>query len=321
MMINGTADQLLLWEGGIIAGDPERGTSVSVPDTVAFWVTHNGADVVPEIVNLPDSPEDDSNSTVSTETHANGLQGTEVMLYPIDGGGHTEPSPQERYAPVVEGQLGPQNHDIETVVEAWNFLKRHGLDGPVIPPSPATDGFLSPSVDAAATGGNGDGWEFDSERALVNGSGSAWNFNGNDDRHLYESYGISVPVGEDVTGIEVRLDWGVHNTMGTSQTCAELSWDGGTSWTAQQCDTALTSSENVSLLGGVTDTWGHSWSASELSDENFRVRLEATCSGGGCNTRDFYSDWVAVKVHTTGGGSPTSTGLLNPTADAADSGG
>jgi len=315
LMQNGTGKESMMpWAGGR-AYEPYSayGTVKSGPDSVDYWVNHNGCDPTPEVVHLPDSPEDDHNTTVTEKTYGNGTQGTEVILHLIHDGGHVEASIQERYSKQLEeaymGGLGWQNHDIETAVEIWNFLKRHGLNGPVTPPTPATYGFLNPTADAADTGGNDDGWEWDTQNAYTNGAGSAWNFKGVGDRHIFYNYGISVPAGHIVKGIQVRVDWGMVDSVGAdikSKLCVELSWDGGTSWTSQKYDTEQTRHKHAGILGSETDIWGRSWSASELSDANFRVRLETVCTAGNCNNIDYQLDWVAVKVHTAA--EPTQSG-------------
>ena len=73
----------------------------------------------------------------------------------------------------------------------------------------------------------------------------------------------------------------------------ELSWNGGASWTAGKTDTTESTTEHTTVLGGSTDTWGRTWSASEFYDANFRVRLKAIKNGAGT----FYLDWAPVNVY------------------------
>lgn len=56
-------------------------------------------------------------------TYSQGVEGTQVLLYEIIGGGHVEPSIQEQYAAIAELILGKQNHDIEMAEEIWNFFR------------------------------------------------------------------------------------------------------------------------------------------------------------------------------------------------------
>lgn len=48
------------------------------------------------------------------------------------------------------------------------------------------------------------------------------------------------------------------------------------------------------ILGSSTDTWGRSWTDTQLTNANIRVRLINVASD---MSRDFYLDWVAVRVH------------------------
>ncbi len=154
--------------------------------------------------------------------------------------------------------------------------------------------FLSPTAEAADTGGDGDGFELIPTGAFADGGGYATNENGPGDRHRYYDYGFSVSSGCDIVGIEVRLDWWLDDTIGTNSMGVELSWDGGTSWTAAKTDSQETTGEHTVMLGGAADTWGRSWAVSELGDANFRARLTSNSDIG---FRDFLLDWVAVKVY------------------------
>jgi hypothetical protein len=156
-------------------------------------------------------------------------------------------------------------------------------------------GFLSPTAEAADTGGDSDGFELNPTNAFSNGGGYASNIDGAGDRHRFYNYGISMGTCT-IEGIAVRLDWWLDDTAGISSMDAELSWDGGTSWTAAKTDTQETTSEHTVILGGAADTWGRSWTVSELSDANFRVRLTSNSDSG---VRDFLLDWVSVKVYYT----------------------
>jgi hypothetical protein len=73
-----------------------------------------------------------------------------------------------------------------------------------------------------------------------------------------------------------------------------LSWDGGSSWTDWKRTTTEPTSEATTLLGGPTDLWGHGWSADDLSNANFRVEIRCVSES---DERDFYLDWVPVRVH------------------------
>jgi len=158
-------------------------------------------------------------------------------------------------------------------------------------------GFKNPTVQAADTGGDGNGFELNPTNAFADASGYASNIDGPGDRHRFYNYGFSIASACAIQGIEVRLDWWLSSTFDTNSISVALSWDGGTSWTAVKTDTQETTSEHTVVLGSSTDTWGRSWTVSELSDANFRVRITCNCSGSFCSYRDYYLDWVPVKVY------------------------
>jgi hypothetical protein len=160
-------------------------------------------------------------------------------------------------------------------------------------------GLLSPSAQAADTGGNGDGFETDPTYAFADDSLYAVNANGAGDRHRYYNYSISIPPGCSIKGIEVRLDWWLDSTNGANSMSIELSWNGGDLWTAAEADSTETTSEHTATLGSSTDTWGRSWTAGELADDYFRVRVASNSDDG---LRDFYLDWVPVRVYYGSGG-------------------
>lgn len=153
----------------------------------------------------------------------------------------------------------------------------------------------------------GNGWEVNPEYAFVNDTASAWNFNGEGHRHRYYNYGFTLPPTAIVDGIQVRADWRVDAvTSDQPRLAVDLSWDGGTSWTmgmntglkytpcGLQCESA---SEVSAFLGGSSDKWGRTaWSATDLTNGKFVLRVMADCYLASCSTRDWAIDWLAVTV-------------------------
>ena len=154
-------------------------------------------------------------------------------------------------------------------------------------------GYLSPTAQAADTGGDGDGFESDPTNAFADDASSATNVGGDGDRHRFYDYGISLKSSCDISGIGGRLDWWLSALGGGNSIDVELSWDGGTSWTAAKTDAVESTSERSAILGGSSDTWGRTWSVAELSDSNFRARAKTNGSGG----LTYYLDWAPVKVY------------------------
>ena len=113
------------------------------------------------------------------------------------------------------------------------------------------------------------------------------------DRHVFSNYGFSIPSGAMITGIEVRADVRVDGTAGAPKLCVQISWNGGTTWTAVKSTPTLTTSEATYLLGSTSDTWGRTWASGDFTDTNFLIRVTDVA---GNNSRDFSLDWLAVRV-------------------------
>jgi hypothetical protein len=155
-------------------------------------------------------------------------------------------------------------------------------------------GLLDAGSDAADSGGDGDGFETSSTNAYADGGGNATNTDGAADRHRYYDYTISYSGSCSFAGLEVQLDWLLDSTAGVSSMDVELSWDAGTSWTSAKNDATESTTEHTTTLGSSSDNWGHAWTAGELGNTNFRVRVTSNSDD---STRDFFLDWVAVRVY------------------------
>jgi type II secretory pathway pseudopilin PulG len=170
--------------------------------------------------------------------------------------------------------------------------------------------FNSPTADAPETTNAGDnnGYEGNPTRAYINdgsfatdtnsGSNTGTNCTGTDkDKHRFYNYDFSIPTGATINGIEADLVAKVDSTTGTPKICVQLSWDGGTTWTAAKTSNNLTTGSATYVLGGASDTWGRSWGDADFSNANFRVRV---IDIAGSTSRDFSLDWIGVKVYYNG---------------------
>jgi polyhydroxybutyrate depolymerase len=125
LLMNGTADPLIPYEGG-------RGSSYfaaegfwSTEETFAFWRKLNGCETDDaEVTELPDRAPADQ-STV-TRISSRCPEGHDVVLYRVNHGGHRMPgfSPDARFPRVATGLLGPQNSDIDGAETIWAFLSQ-----------------------------------------------------------------------------------------------------------------------------------------------------------------------------------------------------
>ena len=164
-------------------------------------------------------------------------------------------------------------------------------------------GFLIATANASQTGGDGNGYQTNPTNAYTDngvfavdtnsGSNSSTSCtNSGKDKHRFYNYGITIP-GTTVLGIEVRLDARADSTSGAPKLCIQLSWNAGTSWTTAKQTGTLTTTEQTYTLGTPSDNWGHTWTLSELSNTNFRVRIVDVASS---TSRDFSLDWIMVRV-------------------------
>ena len=120
LLVNGTSDSILPYNGGPMAGD--RGEVISTINTISFWTDLNQNDAAETIENLPDINNLDSSTVVRTSYRGDsGIQ--DVTLITMDGAGHTEPSISEQYSGIYEAIAGIQNHDIEMAEIVWEFFK------------------------------------------------------------------------------------------------------------------------------------------------------------------------------------------------------
>jgi len=121
LVISGTADRFVPWSGGSVIG--ERGRILSVPDSVKYWVTHNQCSTTPVTTMEVDTDPQDG-TRVRKEIYSQGKDGTEVILYAIEGGGHTWPG---GYQYLPEATIGKTSRDIDANTIIWDFFKRHSL--------------------------------------------------------------------------------------------------------------------------------------------------------------------------------------------------
>jgi len=121
LAINSTNDKSIPWEGGEITFCGKRGKVLSVADTIKYWVTNNGCPSSPVITQEPDKDPQDG-TLVRREVYGGGRDETEVILYAVEGGGHTWPN---GYQYLAERFVGKTTKDIDANEIIWGFFKKH----------------------------------------------------------------------------------------------------------------------------------------------------------------------------------------------------
>ena len=121
-VISGTHDPLVPWDGGMVGTKRNpRGEVISVPDTVQYWVKYDHCDDTPNSSILPDVDKRDR-TRVYLDRYCDGLNGTEVVLYRIQNGGHTWPGGYQYYPKIL---IGRTCRDIDANVIIWDFFNNH----------------------------------------------------------------------------------------------------------------------------------------------------------------------------------------------------
>jgi polyhydroxybutyrate depolymerase len=125
LMMNGTADPLIPYQGG-------RGTSRfaaagfwSTAKTLDFWRHANACETRDDAAVDLDH-RDHADRTTVTRISSRCPQGRDVVLYRINDGGHRMPGAfaDARFPRMVDGFLGPQNHDIDGAETIWAFFRQ-----------------------------------------------------------------------------------------------------------------------------------------------------------------------------------------------------
>lgn len=125
LIMNGTADPLIPYEGGHGSSYFAADGFWSTEDTVAFWRKLNGCDAGDaDVTDMPDKAPAD-HSTVRRIT-SRCPAGHEVVLYRVNNGGHRMPgfAPDARFPKIAARLLGPQNGDIDGAETIWAFFSQ-----------------------------------------------------------------------------------------------------------------------------------------------------------------------------------------------------
>ena len=102
-IINGTADSIVPYLGGSVVVNGHPLTYFPSGVHAGYWANKNGCDLTPIVQNLPNVDLTD-NSTVTRYTFDNCACSSQVILYQINGGGHTWPGVENRIYELIAGE-------------------------------------------------------------------------------------------------------------------------------------------------------------------------------------------------------------------------
>jgi polyhydroxybutyrate depolymerase len=122
LILNGTKDPIVPYLGGDIALlGATRGRIIATEEAASKWAAHNHCESVPTLEVVADKNPNDG-CLPKKLTYANCKVGTEVVLYRMEGAGHTWPDGLQ-YLP--QRLVGKVCRDINGAEIIWEFFKGH----------------------------------------------------------------------------------------------------------------------------------------------------------------------------------------------------
>ncbi len=120
---HGTADPVVPFEGGKVAGSPTGSITARVSganQNMADWAKHNGCTGDPTVSDLGDT----------TRTIWSGCKNNaSVDYYRENGGGHTWPGASQLVADFTEERLGKTTQAVDATDLMWQFFEQYQLPG------------------------------------------------------------------------------------------------------------------------------------------------------------------------------------------------
>ncbi len=119
LVLIGTKDPLVPIEGGVMRRGA-GGAILSLDETAREWASLDGCKSKPEVTVEPDWAGD--GTRIRRDTYSACKEGTEVLIYWIEGGGHTWPGGKQ-YLP--ELMIGKTTRNLDASEVIWKFFERH----------------------------------------------------------------------------------------------------------------------------------------------------------------------------------------------------
>lgn len=127
IIFNGTDDPLVPFNGGEVKMLLRKlGTVLSVAESAQLWAARNGCVAKPKISSVAVK---DEGMKVSKTTFSDSSGIADVVLYAIDGAGHTWPGPEPGAQYLPPRLIGRACHDLDATALIWQFFQSHSLKG------------------------------------------------------------------------------------------------------------------------------------------------------------------------------------------------
>jgi polyhydroxybutyrate depolymerase len=119
IIIHGSGDTILPWEGGVVNAGPGRTLNLlSLDETVSLWRERNQC--AAEGVAKPVEDTDPTDETTSTVTRYDACESeAPVVVYRVENGGHTWPGAADSYPAFLVGATG---RDFSASEVVWRFF-------------------------------------------------------------------------------------------------------------------------------------------------------------------------------------------------------
>jgi len=119
-IVHGTKDPFVPYNGGNV-DESDNGRIISTDQTVKKWIAINGDNTKSEKGQLPDVNKDDHSQVKWTRWNFPKTR-TELLLYTIEGAGHTWPSGPQ-FLPI--STIGEVDRDFDGATAIWDFFQKH----------------------------------------------------------------------------------------------------------------------------------------------------------------------------------------------------
>jgi polyhydroxybutyrate depolymerase len=117
---HGTKDPFVPYDGGNV-DESENGRIISTEQAVKKWIAINGGSAKTENGQLPDVDKSDHSRVKWTRWNFPKSH-TELLLYTIEGAGHTWPNGPQ-FLPIAT--IGEVNRDFDGATAIWEFFQKH----------------------------------------------------------------------------------------------------------------------------------------------------------------------------------------------------
>ena len=95
------------------------------------------------------------------------------------------------------------------------------------------------------------------------------------------NFGFSIPAGATINGIQANIERNGFDITDLSIKLLNGDGAGGESAQDKSLGASWSNSDTVDSFGGPADTWGETWSVSDVNSSNFGIRIQCQDNAGG----------------------------------------